>query len=51
MILFLPLSLGFRPPTGETYIGCSNEEGRDVLLCDECVTKGHDDHYAADMLY
>jgi len=32
-------------------IDCSNEEGRDVLLCDECVTKGHDDHYAEDMLY
>ena len=32
-------------------IDCSNEEGRDVLLCDDCVTKGHDDHYAEDMLY
>jgi len=32
-------------------IDCSNEEGRDVLLCDGCVTKGHDDHYATEMLY
>ncbi len=32
-------------------IDCSNEEGRDVLLCDDCVAKGHDDHYAEDMLY
>ena len=32
-------------------IDCSNEEGRDVLLCDDCVMKGHEDHYAVDMLY
>ncbi|MBC8224421.1 hypothetical protein H8E65_07525, partial [Candidatus Bathyarchaeota archaeon] len=32
-------------------IDCSNEEGRDVLLCEDCVTKGHDDHYVEDVLY
>ncbi len=32
-------------------IDCSNEEGRDVLLCDDCVAKGHEDHYAEDMIY
>ena len=32
-------------------VDCSNEEERDVLLCDDCVMKGHDDHYAADMIY
>ena len=32
-------------------VDCSNEEGRDVLLCDDCVMKGHEDHYAEEMLY
>jgi len=32
-------------------IDCSNDAGRDILLCDDCVTKGHEDHYAEEMLY
>lgn len=32
-------------------VDCSNEAGRDVLLCEECVMKDHEDHYAAEMLY
>ena len=32
-------------------VDCSNEAGRDVLLCNDCVMKGHEDHYAEEMLY
>ena len=32
-------------------IDCSNEAEREVLLCDDCVMKEHEDHYAAEMLY
>jgi hypothetical protein len=32
-------------------IECSNEEQRDVLVCEDCMVKGHEDHYAEEMLY
>ncbi|MEA2053682.1 MAG: hypothetical protein U9O96_00970 [Candidatus Thermoplasmatota archaeon] len=32
-------------------ITCSNEKGREVLLCEDCVSKEHDDHYAEEMVY
>lgn len=32
-------------------IECSNDEGRDVLLCDDCVMKEHEDHYTEEMVY
>lgn len=32
-------------------IDCSNEEGRDVLLCDDCASKEDEDHYVVEMLY
>jgi hypothetical protein len=32
-------------------VDCSNEEGRDVLLCDDCVMKEHEDHYSEEVLY
>ena len=32
-------------------VECSNEEGRDVLLCDDCLMKEHEDHYAEEALY
>jgi hypothetical protein len=32
-------------------IDCSNEEGRDVLLCDDCASKEDEDHYIEEMLY
>lgn len=32
-------------------IDCSNREQRDVLLCEDCLTKYHEDHYADELLY
>ncbi len=32
-------------------VECSHEEDRDVLLCDDCVAKEHEDHYAEEMVY
>ena len=32
-------------------VECSNDEQRDVLLCDDCITKGHEDHYAIETVY
>ncbi|MFP4346013.1 MAG: IS1096 element passenger TnpR family protein [Anaerolineales bacterium] len=32
-------------------IECSNEEQRDVLVCDACLTEHHPDHYADEILY
>jgi len=32
-------------------IECSNETQRDVLVCEDCLMKEHDDHYAEEMLY
>lgn len=32
-------------------ISCSEEELREVLLCENCITKDHDDHFADEILY
>ena len=32
-------------------IECSNETQRDVLVCEDCLMKEHDDHDAEEMLY
>ena len=32
-------------------VDCSNEEGREVLLCDECATDEPEDHYVVEKLY
>ncbi len=32
-------------------IQCSNEEQRDVLVCEECLMEHHPDHYADEILY
>lgn len=32
-------------------ITCSNEEQRRVLLCEDCLEKEHEDHYADEILY
>jgi hypothetical protein len=32
-------------------IECSEKEGRKVLLCEECLEKEHEDHYADEILY
>ena len=32
-------------------IECSDEEGREVLLCEDCLDKEHEDHYAEEILY
>lgn len=30
---------------------CSDEEGRAVLVCDDCLGRAHEDHYAEEILY
>ena len=32
-------------------IECSEEEGREVFLCKDCLEKEHEDHYAEEILY
>ena len=32
-------------------ISCSEEESREVLLCENCITRDHDDHFADEILY
>jgi hypothetical protein len=32
-------------------ITCSNDEARDVLICEDCLEKHHEDHYADEILY
>jgi len=32
-------------------IECSNKEERDVLLCEDCLVKEHEDHYADEIIY
>ena len=32
-------------------IWCSNDEGRDILTCDDCAEKYHEDHYINEMVY
>ena len=32
-------------------IECSKEKRREVLLCEDCLEKGHEDHYANEILY
>jgi len=32
-------------------IECSEEEGKEVLLCEDCLMKEHEDHYAHEILY
>ena len=32
-------------------IQCSNEEQRQVLLCEDCLVKEHEEHYADEILY
>ncbi|MCL0034476.1 hypothetical protein M1N22_02095 [Dehalococcoidia bacterium] len=32
-------------------IECSGEEGREVLLCEDCLEEEHEDHYADEILY
>ncbi len=32
-------------------IECSEKEGREVLLCEDCLEKEHEDHYADEILY
>ena len=32
-------------------IECSNEEGREVLACEDCADKYHEDHYIDEMVY
>ncbi|MFQ6057870.1 MAG: hypothetical protein ACE5MB_03190 [Anaerolineae bacterium] len=32
-------------------IDCSNAQQRDVLLCEECLDTGHEDHYATELVY
>lgn len=32
-------------------IDCSNREQRNVLLCEDCLTEAHEDHYADEILY
>lgn len=32
-------------------VECSNDEERDVLVCEDCLIKKHEDHYAEEMIY
>jgi len=32
-------------------IECSEKEGRNVFLCEDCLTREHEDHYAEEILY
>ena len=32
-------------------IECSNDEGRAVLICEDCLDKHHEDHYADEIVY
>jgi len=32
-------------------ISCSNAEGRDVYLCDQCAQENHEDHYVDEIVY
>ncbi|MBN1875686.1 MAG: hypothetical protein JXA33_15785 [Anaerolineae bacterium] len=32
-------------------IECSNREGQDVLVCEDCLYKHHEDHYADEIVY
>ncbi|MFQ5820063.1 MAG: hypothetical protein ACE5I5_08765 [Candidatus Heimdallarchaeota archaeon] len=32
-------------------IECTEDSGKQVLLCDDCVDKGHEDHYSEEILY
>ena len=32
-------------------ITCSTEAQRDILVCENCLVKGHEDHYTQEMLY
>lgn len=32
-------------------IDCSNDEGRDVLLCEDCLRAEHEDHYANEIVH
>ena len=43
--------LGKRTLATWICIECSNEAQRDVLVCEDCMVKGHEDHYAEEMLY
>ena len=39
--------------TVATYfcIWCSNEEQREVLMCEDCLDKHHEDHYVDEVVY
>ena len=32
-------------------IECSNAQQQDVLVCEKCLLKEHEDHYAEEMIY
>jgi hypothetical protein len=32
-------------------LDCSDEQGKDVLLCEACATSSHEDHYTEEILY
>jgi hypothetical protein len=32
-------------------LDCSNEQGRDVLLCEACASEKHEEHYREEILY
>ena len=32
-------------------ITCSNEKKREVLLCEDCMVKEHDDHHVEEIVY
>ncbi|MGQ9585791.1 MAG: IS1096 element passenger TnpR family protein [Anaerolineae bacterium] len=32
-------------------VDCSNETGKPVLLCEDCLTREHEEHYAEEILY
>jgi len=32
-------------------IECSEREGRGVFLCEDCLTREHEDHYAEEIVY
>ena len=43
--------LGKRTLATWICIECSNEEDRNVLVCEDCLVKGHEDHSAEEVLY
>jgi len=43
--------LGRRTIATWICVECSNEAQREVSVCEDCLTKEHEDHYAEEMLY